>query len=128
MVALLKRAVIGLVPTYFAHIPLRLIRPYDKVYLAQQRHPHGDQEVHNRTLLINPDKPPVAWVYPKTWGFVLPADYLVYEAYRDAEVEYVPCYVLAARPSPSWKFTRGPLSVEEITAARGISMVQDDRP
>ena len=124
-ISLFKLAMSGDIPTYFAHIPLRLIRPFDERFLPQHRHPEGQIGVRIMTSLINEDKAPAVWVYPKDGVFVLSDDYHAYEAYRAEQVEYVPWYVMGDPTAAEVKIIKGPLMVKELLAAMGIALVED---
>ncbi len=123
-ISLFKLAMSGDIPTYFTHIPLRLIRPFDERFLPQHRHPDGQMGVHIMTSLINQDKAPAVWVYPKDGVFVLSDDYHAYEAYRAEQVDYLPSYVMGDPAATGVKVIKGPLTVKGLRAAMGITIVR----
>jgi len=124
-ISLFKGAVGREVPTYFAQIPLRLIRPFDEVFLPQYRHPDGQLGVQIMTNLINLEKAPALWVYPEGGVFVLSDDYHAYEAYRDAQTEYLPCYVMGEPTTSGLKAIQGPLEGQDVLKAMGVVVVDD---
>jgi hypothetical protein len=117
---LIEGAVHGRVDVYFAAVPHRRIRPFDPDY-SPARHPVGAAAISDvQARWARGEFSPV-WVYPKENEFILSDDYVVWEALKKGEPEFVPCWILGKPDTSIVKDLQGPLEELAVKRALGFS-------
>lgn len=118
-VQLMKKAVDGEVPVYFAAIPLAHCIPADVDYRPDQ-HPVGKQAIQataqegakgNFTKMI---------VYPRGAWFVVADDYIPLFAALLGNPDYVPCWVLGKPEADYARDIQGPIDAEGVREVFGL--------
>jgi hypothetical protein len=115
-VEVLKRAIQGETPVYFAQIPLILCIPFDLDY-RPDLHPVTASAIQQIAAHVRRRQTPALFVYPRGKWFVIADDYLPLFAAIEERVEYVPCWVLGAIENPMVEKIRGPISPREFRTA-----------
>lgn len=110
---LLKSAVDGETPVYFAALPLRLIKPFSNVY-NPRNHPVGRQAISEiQAQWANGQFAPM-FVYLQDGAFIMSDDYTIYYASLEGAPDYVPCWVLGPCTSPEACDVQGPIRKEDV--------------
>jgi hypothetical protein len=117
---LLESALAGRVDVYFAAVPLASIQPFDPDY-APRRHPVGEAAVRDVVRSWRAGKVQPMWVYQKDQHFVMSDDYIVWEAVKEGQPDYVPCCILGRPDHPSITDLQGPLDQPSIRKALGFN-------
>lgn len=117
---LLERALSGDTEVYFAAVPRALVRPFDPDY-NPSLHPVGVAAISEVNTRWRAGDVSQVWVYPKDDGFIMSDDYIVWEALKEGQPDFVPCWVLG-KPNPSTvKDLQGPLEQSAVRRALGFS-------
>ncbi len=111
-----ERALDGQLPAHRAVIPLELIHPFDPEYRIQDL-PIGRMVIELVLREWQIGKPPIACVYPCKGRFILPDDYIYYEAARIVKRPDLPCLVLGEAALPGVEKIQGPLRPSEVKRA-----------
>lgn len=110
---LLKMAMNGKIPVYYAAVPFRLIRPFSPDY-DPRRHPIGLQAIRDVQERWNRQQFTNMVVYQQNETFVMSDDYIVYYACMEGSPDYVPCWVLGHCKSSEALDLQGPIRKEDL--------------
>lgn len=120
---LLEGAVRGVVPVYYAALPPSLIAPFDRDY-SPSKHPLGEETIQQVMTAWRQGQVERAWVYEKGEHFVLSDDYIVLEAVRRGNPDYMPCWILGKPGHPDAKDVQGPISASDVSRLLGFANAQ----
>lgn len=113
---LIERAKTGEVPAHRAWVPLAAIFPFDPAYRVQDV-PLGRMLLRRVMEAWREGLQPAALVYPRWGGFVLPDDYLYYEAARRMGRSELHCLVIGRLGAPGLRDPEGPLAPHTLQRA-----------
>jgi hypothetical protein len=117
--ALADQALVGDLPVYFAAIPLSLIRPFDAAY-DPAAHPVGEAAIRQVMAEWTAGSFTPAWVYPATGAYVVSDDYIVLDAARRGQPDFLPCWVLGEPTVPGPVDVQGPIAVRDVATQLGL--------
>jgi hypothetical protein len=112
-VELLRAAVKGETPVYFAQIPLLLCVPFDLDY-RPDLHPVTASAIRQIAEQVRKRHSPALFVYPRGKWFIIADDYLPFFAAVEERLEYVPCWVFGAIENPLVEKIQGPINPKEF--------------
>ena len=113
---LIERAKAGEVMVHRAWVPLEAIIPFDPAYKVQEV-PLGRMLLRRVIEAWREGHQPAALVYPRWGGFVLPDDYLYYEAARRMGHPELRCLVIGRLGAQSLRDMEGPLTPHTLRRA-----------
>lgn len=117
--ALLKGAVSGDVPVYFAAVPLAICVPFDLDY-RPDLHPVGEQLINQMIDAWNNGQFQKLFVYQRGKWFVVSDNYIALFAALRGQPDYVPCWVLGKPDSDLARDVQGPIASEDVLKLLGI--------
>jgi hypothetical protein len=108
----------GLIDVYFAAVPMGLIRPFDPDY-DPGKHPIGKNVIAEVVAKWSEGVLPQCWVYQKGDHFVLSDDYIIWEAAKVGEPDFLPCWILGKPISSELRDVQGPVDQSDVAALLG---------
>lgn len=117
---LVESAASGRLDVWYAAIPRNAILPFDPEY-APRKHPVGEAAV--REVMSRGKKGEFAklWVYQRGQVFVMSDDYIVWEAAREGQPDYLPCWVLGRPEHSRVVDLQGPLDHPSVLQLLGFA-------
>ncbi|MBM4033054.1 MAG: hypothetical protein FJ291_14905 [Planctomycetes bacterium] len=121
MIDLMKKALRGVVPVYFASIPLALCVPFDVDY-RPDLDPVGAAAIAQVAAYARKGnwRVLVMIVYPRGRWFVVSDDYIKLFAALSGQPEYVPCWVLGKPEGDLLQQVQGPIALETVSRILGL--------
>jgi hypothetical protein len=110
---------------YFAAIPPAHIRPFDPDY-DPGRVPIGEAAITETMSRWRQGQFSKAWVYQKGDSFILSDDYIIWEAVKRGQPDFVPCWVIGKPTIPEVVDVQGPIRVQDIRQLLGLSGSKPD--
>lgn len=116
---LLEQATLGVVPVYFAAVPLARVVRHDPTF-RPERTPDGETVVQRimadwRTGSLHP-----LWVYPRGDLFICADDYFTLAAAERGQPDCLPCWVLGHPDETIAQDVQGPIAPAAINRMLGI--------
>ena len=108
----------GLIDVYFAAVPIALIRPFDPDY-DPGKHPIGKKAIAEVVAQWNEGILPQCCVYQKGDEFILSDDYLIWEAAKFGQPDFVPCWILGKPSSSDLRDVQGPIDQHDVPGLLG---------
>jgi hypothetical protein len=119
---LLKRAISGNVPVYFAAVPLVLCVPFDLDY-RPDLHSVGMSAISQMTDAWNNGNASKLVVYQRGKWFVVADDYIGLFAALSGLPDYVPCWVLGKPEGEHIRDVQGPIASAHVAGLLGMPQV-----
>lgn len=116
---LLEGAIKGVVPVFYAQVTPSLITPFDPDYMPS-KHPSGEDAVQQVMAAWRQGQFQRCWVYEKAGRLILSDDYIVLEAVRRGQPDYMPCWILGKPVHVSTRNLQGPLPADEVARLLGF--------
>ena len=116
---LLEGAYHGSVDIYYAAIPLSVIRPFDPDY-DPSKHPVGAAAIADVTARWRAGHFENVVVYQKGDVFILSDDYIIWEAAKRGQPDFLPCWVLGRPQHFLAVDVQGPLARGEVAKVIGL--------
>jgi hypothetical protein len=124
---LIEAALAGRVPVYFGAVPRAYIRPFDPSFAAT-KHPVSDAAISDVHVRWQRGELTPIWIYPTSNGFIMSDDYVVWEAIKKGEPDFVPCWILGPPNHPGVTNLRGPIDQSAVKRALGFSSESTSEP
>ena len=112
LIDLLKKALTGDIPVYFAAVPLKLIQPFSN--FDPRKNLVGRQAIVDTQARWRNQQFQNMLVYQQGEKFVMSDDYITYYACLEGDPDFVPCWVLGECTSPEAHDVQGPIKTEDL--------------